>query len=352
MSQTFTFKITDKIQETAKAVTLVLVPQQHNFNYQAGQFLTFIFQFDQEEVRRSYSICTAPNVDDFLAITVKKIANGLVSKHLTETVKIGDILEALPPAGQFILPKLSNTTDIFLIGGGSGITPLFGLLKYALVYSNARIVLVNSNRNQQQIIFKNQLNEWIKRYPKRFKTIHFISQPKQEFDNHSPNETFNWGYLSNFRIEQIIEQERTALPENTHFFLCGPEGVMLKSRMVIGAMGFPKENIHREIFTIKKSFRPAANQLINSIVTLKSSSKEETFKVEAGETILEAALKVGIYIPYNCKSGICTICSCECTLGSAEMYTQEGLFTSDNLKGTVFTCVGYPKTEKLELIIG
>lgn len=351
MSQTFTFKITDKIQETPKAVTLVLAPQESNFNYQAGQFLTFIFQFD-EEVRRSYSICTAPNVDDFLAITVKKIANGLVSKYLTETVKIGDTLTALPPAGQFILPSISNPTDIFLIGGGSGITPLFGLLKYALEYSNARVILVNSNRNQQQIIFRNQLTQWAKRYPQRLKIIHFISQPKDEFNNDLPNETFNWGYLSNFRIESIVGKEQTAPLENTHFFLCGPEGVMLKSRMAIGAMAFPKANIHREIFTIKKSFRPEAHQMIDSEVTLKSSSEEDTFQVKAGETILEAALKAGVYIPYNCRSGICTICACECTSGNAEMYTQEGLFTSDDLKGTVFTCVGYPKAERLELTIG
>ncbi len=350
MKNTIQLRIKDKIRETAQVATLVLEAVGEDLKYEAGQFLTFIFNIHDTEIRRSYSISTAPNVDKDIAITVKKVANGIISKLLVDTLNVGDMLHALPPAGQFTLQNTAAPSDIFLIGGGSGITPLFGLLKSILSQtSDSRVILINSNRNQHQIIFKQQLSEWAKRFPDRLKIIHFISRPIADLPTTSSNERFQQGYLSNFKIEQIIQKELKSEEENAQFYLCGPEGIMLKSRMTISAMGFPKANIHREIFIIKGSFRPDATRFQDSEVTLVWENNRQTFSVKAGETILEAAQKANIYIPYNCQSGICTICSCQRISGKAIMYTQEGVFDSDMIKGVVFTCVGYPLTGHLEL---
>ena len=124
--QTVQVKVVQKIKETQSSVTLVLEPEHSEIQYQAGQFLTFIFDdLGPKEIRRSYSFSSTPDVDSHWAITVKKQVNGLVSKYLTDIVQVGDSLTTLLPAGQFTLPSVTANRDVFLIGGGSGITPFF-----------------------------------------------------------------------------------------------------------------------------------------------------------------------------------------------------------------------------------
>lgn len=131
MNNRIKLRVTDKIYETDSAVTLKFEPIGKKLEYKAGQFLTFLFNdLEIEPFRRSYSFCSAPEADDFIAVTVKRLPNGVASRYLTQHVRVGDELEALLPAGQFTLPPSpGGPRDIFLMGGGSGITPLFSILK-------------------------------------------------------------------------------------------------------------------------------------------------------------------------------------------------------------------------------
>src|SRR6185437_16045513 len=134
MSTYYYLKVKELIKETEEAVTLVFEkPEKGKLNYKPGQFLTLILTIENEKIRRSYSLCTAPGVDDCPAVTVKRVINGKVSNYLCNTIKVGDVIEVMQPAGHFVVDtrKLNNRT-VVLIGAGSGITPLMGIAKAVL----------------------------------------------------------------------------------------------------------------------------------------------------------------------------------------------------------------------------
>lgn len=340
-------KVIQKIEETKKTITLVL-QTPHYVSYQAGQFITLIFNnLSKNEIRRSYSLSSTNGIDQHLAITVKKVANGLVSRYLTERIQVGDTLIALAPAGQFTLPSIPSpiARTIFLFGGGSGITPLFSILKYVLKFEpQSQIILVNANRNEKSIIFKKSLEQLAENYPTQLKIFHFLSQPKTTFKN-TINIKYQWGYISNFYIEQVINQHLQFDRADAQFFLCGPRGLMIKAAQTIGFMGFGTEQVHQEIFTIKTIKRPNPDELKDSIVTLHHDNQTFKIPVKAGQTILEAIEQKGLHFPFSCRSGICTTCSGQCESGLVKMFTQEGLLDTTMTKGLVLTCVGYPYSE-------
>jgi ring-1,2-phenylacetyl-CoA epoxidase subunit PaaE len=142
--------------------------------YKAGQFLTFLIPVHGREVRRSYSMSSAPDVDSFPAITVKRVPNGEISRFWIDSVHTGDIFQILPPSGRFVLEKSSGVPrDIVLIGAGSGITPLFSLLKQTLVNEPGSVVtLLYANRNNASTLFLHDIQLWQRRFPGKLNVIH------------------------------------------------------------------------------------------------------------------------------------------------------------------------------------
>jgi ring-1,2-phenylacetyl-CoA epoxidase subunit PaaE len=348
-------KVREKIRETEQAATLVLEVMEGDFHYQAGQFLTFIFDgLAPEEVRRSYSMSSAPGVDPFPAVTVQRQANGSASRYLVEAVHPGDVLKSLPPAGQFTLPAGEGAPrDIFLIGGGSGITPLFSLIKYALHSEpRSRIVLIDANHDEQSIIFREALLNLAREHPRRFQSIHLLSEPKTPLKelkaSFQPSELIR-GRLSNTLLEKLVGRCLSCEPSRAQFFLCGPKGLMLKAENTLGFMGFTPEQVHREIFTVLEPFRPPAENFPDSRIKLDYRGRTYFFDLKKGQTILEAALNAGIELPYSCRSGVCTTCAMRCLKGKVEMYAQTGRQDTDATRGLTLTCVGYPATDEVEL---
>lgn len=354
--QTIPVKVLKKIKETSRSVTLILEASSTEVSYQAGQFLSFIFNhLGPREIRRSYSFSSAPSVDKHWAITVKKQVNGLVSKYLTDIIQVGDTLTALLPAGQFTLPAATAARDIFLIGGGSGITPLFSILKQALhTEANNKVTLINANSRPTQVIFQKALHELSQQFPQRFQTVHLLSQLPEIghfYDTKLPNVSVLNQRLGNILVEDLVKQYLQYSPEQAQFFLCGPRNLMLKSRMVLGFMGFSKEQVHQEIFVIKNPLRPDTATLPDSQVRITYRQEQYEFPLVAGQSILAAAGQANIDLPYSCLSGICTTCAGNCVSGKVDMYTQEGLMNTQTTKGLVMTCVGYPKTAVVEIEI-
>lgn len=349
-------KILDKIKETNRSVTLILEVLDGEQIYEAGQFLTFIFNnLGPKEIRRSYSFSSAPEVDKHWAITVKKQVNGLASKYLTETVQLGEVLTALAPAGQFTMPLNQEARDIFLIGGGSGITPLFSILKNVLYHEpQSKVTLINANSRLSSVIFQKQLQQLSAQFPQQFQTIHLLSHLSDQahfYDQKLPNVEVLNQRLGNILVEDLIIKHLKHPRQNAQFFLCGPKNLMLKSRMVLGFMGFTKEQVHQEIFVIREPMRPDAAQLPNSEITITYRQKKHKFPLVAGQTILGAAEQAGVELPYSCLSGTCTTCAGHCASGQVDMYTQEGLLNTQTTKGLVMTCVGYPSTEKVKIML-
>jgi ring-1,2-phenylacetyl-CoA epoxidase subunit PaaE len=148
-------------------------------SYLSGQFLTFIFNLDGREARRSYSIFTTPGVDREPAVLVKRVVNGEVSRYLIDHLAPGDRLEAIPPSGRFVLPSDYDPAEpLIFIAAGSGISPIFSLIKEALlVKSAASVSLIYQNRSEAQTIFADELNQLQKSLNGRFRITHLLSNP-------------------------------------------------------------------------------------------------------------------------------------------------------------------------------
>jgi len=358
MENRIQFRIREKIRETATATTLVLDPIDSKIFYQSGQFITLIFNnLTAKPFRRSYSFSSTPGVDEFPAITIKKIPNGSATRYLVDQTEVGDVLEAILPAGQFVLPASDGTPrDIFLIGGGSGITPLFSILKHVLHFEpQSRVILIDANSNEEAIIFRKQLHVLLQQFVERLKVIHFLSDTKEIVYNLRQAEfpaEIRLERLSNAIVQNLVESHLKFDSKNAQFFLCGPKNLMLKASMMLYYMQFDDSQIHQETFTIVEPFRPASERYRDSLVQINYLNKNLLVPVKGGQTILEAAEMLGVELPYSCRSGICTTCAGRCKSGQVEMFTQNGWITTEASNGVVFTCVGYPLTERVELEIG
>lgn len=351
-------RIREKVKETERVATLVLEPLSNEFSYQSGQFLTFIFKEPSgREFRRSYSFSSTPGVDAFPAITVKKMPNGSASRYLVDQAQVGDMLEAIPPAGQFLLSKSSGKSrDIFLIGGGSGVTPLFSILKQILHFEpESRVTLILANSNERVLIFRKQIHQLAKQFSAQLRVIHFLSDTKFLLSElralESPVE-IRIQRMSNALVAQLVEQHIHFDRRDAQFFLCGPKTLMLKASQMLRYMQFDENQIHQEIFGIIEPYRPPRDVYKDSQVSIQFFGKSFLVPVKAGDTILEAAEKMGLELPYSCRSGICTTCTGRCTSGKVEMFTNAGQLNTDMSNGVVFTCVGYPLTDKVEIEIG
>ena len=341
------------VQQTRDSVQVFFVVENGQLlAYEAGQFLTLIFpDLGLSEIRRSYSLSSSPAAEEPLSICVKRTVNGSVSSFLTRKLRVGDRLQSLLPAGQFVLPpEDAGEEELVFIGGGSGLTPLFSLIKEALLRQpRRRIRLILANRNEDHILFREELQSWQRRFPDRFRIIHWLSMPHGRLDlgrSEGLDTTIRPGRLSNLALEMMLQRELGEALPDAHVFLCGPPGLMLKAEMTLRFMGFSGDRLHKEDFVIHEPFRPAPEGLPNSLITVKGVGQ---FKLSAGQSILEAALAAGVELPYSCRSGTCTTCSAQLQSGRVEMYTSNSRVDSEATQGHVFTCVAYPLTEEVTL---
>lgn len=314
-------------------------------DYQAGQFLTFLIDMHGHEVRRSYSMSSAPDVDAYPSITVKRIPNGEISRFWIDFVHEGDIFTALPPAGRFTLEKSSGEPrDIVLIGAGSGITPLFSILKHVLSSEpDDKVTLIYANRNESSTLFMEQIAIWEKRFPERLRVIHIHSQPSDRWNGIR-------GRINNTRLEQMISKSLFYAPENARFFICGPFELMRSAEITLHYMGFGKDQIRRENFVIRNP-PPMTRVELPHYISLIFKNKNYNLYVPEDKTILQAALEAGIHLPYSCKGGSCATCAGICTTGSVYMTINDVLTDGDLAQGWILTCTAYPEDDQVTIEI-
>lgn len=314
-------------------------------DYQAGQFLTFLIDMHGHEVRRSYSMSSAPDVDAYPSITVKRIPNGEISRFWIDFVHEGDIFTALPPAGRFTLEKSSGESrDIVLIGAGSGITPLFSILKHVLSSEpDDKVTLIYANRNESSTLFMEQIAIWEKLFPERLRVIHIHSQPSDHWNGIR-------GRINNTRLEQMISKSLSYAPENARFFICGPFELMRSAEITLHYMGFGKDQIRRENFVIR-NLPPITRVELPHYISLIFKNKNYNLYVPEDKTILQAALDAGIHLPYSCKGGSCATCAGICTTGSVYMTINDVLTDGDLAQGWILTCTAYPEDDQVTIEI-
>ncbi len=332
--------ISNIISETSDTLTFVLaLTNGATLPYQAGQFLTFLLDVNGHEVRRSYSMSSAPGLDEFPAITIKRVANGEISRYWHDHVQVGTLLKALPPAGRFTLELTDGQPrDIVLIGAGSGITPLFSILKNVLVHEPAsRVTLLYASRREGSIIFRNQLEEWQQQYPDRLEIRHVLSQPTDDW-------TGTRGRINNFRLERMVGEFLHFSPGQAQFFLCGPFELMRTAEITLRFMGFEGDQIRKENFVIDPAPPPPTHSEPHTIQLLFRSGAY-TLDVPAYTTILQAGLDRGIPIPYSCRGGRCATCAAICRSGTVRMSINDVLTERDLAQGWILTCTAYVERE-------
>jgi ring-1,2-phenylacetyl-CoA epoxidase subunit PaaE len=307
--------------ETADMKTIFLERRSGEpFLYDAGQFLTLLFTFRGHDLRRSYSFSTTPGVDPVPAITVKRVANGEISRHLLDHLRVGDTLTTLPPAGRFKLDP-ERFQQVF-IAAGSGIVPVFSLLKQALRIG-IRPLLLTQQHDEGSSPFRTALLRM----------------------------GLNWTEMLTIRDgrltkDKLVDWVRAAgVSPATLVYLCAPFEFMRMIQITLRTMGFPDEAIRREHFTV--GHIPPAPPVFDATpkrVTIRAAV-DRAFVVTWPDSILTSAIRQGIPLPYSCRAGRCSSCVARCLRGRVQMTNNEVLTDKDIAQGLVLTCVGYAETD-------
>jgi ring-1,2-phenylacetyl-CoA epoxidase subunit PaaE len=304
--------------------------------YKAGQFITLVFTHHGKEERRSFSISSCPDANDPLAFTVKRLDNGAYSRYLIERVKVGDRLQTTGVAGLFTLPDDHDTYEqVFFFAAGIGITPVISLVKSVLhTQPHKQVVLVYSNRSQDEVVFYNELRVLAVKFADRFQLELLYST------------AFNLerARLNKALVPVLLDEYTRTSKDKLLFYICGPYNYMRMVTYALEEEGAHEEQIRKEHFNTnnRDTLRAAPPDKLPHNVTIVVGGTEHTFTVVYPETILQAAKKHGLSLPYSCEVGRCGSCAALCTKGEVWLSYNEVLMESDLKKGVVLTCVGYP----------
>jgi len=342
--------VSDVHKETKDAVRVEFDWPEGGMEYAPGQFLTLILPINGKKVRRAYSLSTSPFLDEKPAVVVKRVVDGLVSNYVNDNINAGDVIEIMPPMGHFTPEiKEDNQRHLVLISGGSGITPVMGILKSVLKMEPLSLVtLIYANRDIDSIIYKEKLEEIKGQYENRLNIIQSLDNAHEGWQGES-------GMLNLDKMKSLITGLKDWDEESTLYYVCGPQGLM---DLAFEAFEALKLDTHR---TFKESFVAAASTEEDttassdsgegSDIHIKYDGQEYDFKVPKGKNILETALSQDIDLPYSCQSGLCTACMGKCLEGEVDLSDAEALSEEERADGYVLTCVGKPLTDKVTIEI-
>lgn len=339
-------------KETADCISIVFeIPEAlaDTFRFKQGQSLTVRKQLKGEEIRRNYSICSAP-FDNKLRVAVKKVDGGLFSTWANEELKPGDYMDVMPPVGKFYTElDPAQKKNYVAFAAGSGITPLLSILKTTLICEpKSSCTLVFGNKSKNSIIFKEELEALKDRFIDRFRIYHILSREKSDA-------LINTGRIDEEKLQLLFEKViRVATTDE--FFVCGPEEMIFCVRDFLIKKNVAPDQIHFELFTIPGQKKSTVDQQAAVVVDEGPSASVSvrldgiSFDFELGyhgDSILDAALKKGADLPYACKGGVCTTCKARLTEGKVVMDVNWSLEPDEIEKGYILTCQSHPVTEKI-----
>ncbi|GGH14516.1 ferredoxin--NADP reductase [Pedobacter zeae] len=341
----YTLRIAEIRRETEDTITLCFKqPGLKKIKYQAGQYLTLIFRINGRRYVRPYSFSSCPDVDALLEITVKRVANGIVSNHINDMVRVGDTIEVMPPMGDFIYNSEQPFDDVFFWGVGSGITPLISIIKYILSkVDGVRVHLNYGNKNYESTIFKDQINHLKTQYADRLIVRHFHT--RLFVDEANPH--LIQGRIDQAKAMQILNGCLDS--KKCAHYICGPAGLKESVKSAIFNKFGSLENVYSEDFELVKDPKDLIDVHTQN-VRLNFDGKSYRLEVAKGKSILEAALNADIELPYSCQTGNCSTCKGKLLDGKAKMI---GLSKErDDLALDEFLlCCAHPLTENVHIEI-
>ncbi|MCT7660622.1 ferredoxin--NADP reductase [Mycobacterium deserti] len=320
------------VRETSDAVSLVLDVPAHcsaQYRYRAGQFLTLRVTVDGQDLRRCYSMSSAP-VEDDLQITVKRDPGGVVSNWLNDTVSEGVEIHAAPPEGRFCLRDTDD--EVVAFAGGSGITPIMSLLRTALANSSRRVRLFYANRSRDSVIFAAALERLAKENADRLTVAHHIDDDS--------------GVVTPSAVGSFISGAGAA-----DYYICGPGPFMDTVEAAVLESGVPRERVHLERFSIEPvpaDVADASGQTEEIVIEL--DRKTVTAGYRAGNTLLQTARIAGLRAPSSCETGSCGTCMARIVSGGARMLNNDALDDDEVAEGWVLTCQSLPTTRTVHVV--
>lgn len=341
----YPLQVKDIRQETSDCVSVAFViPPQYKdvFAFQQGQYLTLRTHIEGEEVRRSYSICTAPQDND-LRVAIKQVENGKFSTYANCLLKKGDTLEAMPPMGNFYTPlSISNVKSYVFFAAGSGITPVISNIKAILrTEPQSYCTLLYGNQRVSTIIFKEDIEALKNQHLGRFQVFNILSRESTESN-------LMHGRLDKAKIADFMQKIPSILRGDA-FFACGPVEMIEAMRNVLNQLGIEENKIHFELFNAPKvkAKQKIINAAVESHAFIKLDGLTIEVPIEKGQNILDAAQLVGADVPYACKGGVCCTCRAKLVEGEIEMQANYSLTKEEVAQGFILTCQAVPKTRKV-----
>jgi ring-1,2-phenylacetyl-CoA epoxidase subunit PaaE len=337
-------------QETRDAVVVTFdVPEAlaEQFHYTQGQHLTLRTRINGEEIRRSYSICSAVQ-DERLRIAIKRVPGGVFSNWANTLLKPGRTMEIMPPSGHFSVPLSADNRKHYLaVAAGSGITPVLSIVKTTLIAEPlSHVTLVYGNRSSSSVIFREELADLKDAYRERLSLVFILSREQQDVD------LFN-GRIDRAKCDELLEKWIDAKDIDTAF-ICGPYGMMEEVSASLQAHGVPAAQIKTELFatSLPKVHRPAPVHHVlghdECQVTVIQDGRTRQFTMQKNrQSVLDAGLAQGVELPYSCKGGVCSTCRCKVVDGEVDMDANFALEDYEIARGFRLSCQSYPVTDHL-----
>ena len=352
MSKFHQLRVVSLEPETRDAVIVTFdVPDEHRdaFRFTQGQHLTLRAHFDGEEIRRSYSICAAPD-EGLLRVAIKRVEDGVFSTWANRELQPGHSVECMEPSGHFHVPLEPESARHHLaFAVGSGITPVLSIIKTTLkAEPHSSFTLFYGNRASSSVIFKEELEDLKDRYLARFNLVFILSREPQDI------ELFN-GRIDRRKCEQLLEQWIDP-SEVDIAYICGPQAMMEQVSGALQAHGVDRQRIKMELFAsgMPSSPRKPSGVPLNGtkdckLTLIQDGRTREIFIPKNRETVLDAVLEQGIELPYSCKGGVCSTCRCKKIKGEVDMNAAFALEDYEIARGFILTCQSYPVTDEITL---
>ena len=337
-------------KETPECVSVSFdIPQNlaEEFLFKEGQNITIKANIDGAELRRSYSLCTAPHEKE-IKVAIKSVDGGSFSAF-AQNLKKGDVLEVMPPVGKFNAKLAGQKGNYLAIAAGSGITPVISIIKHSLqTQPESSFTLIYGNRSRGAIIFFEELEALKNKYMQRFSFINILSREKTDA-------TINYGRINQDKLQEL--QQFINFKSFDSVYICGQEEMIFASSEFLEKAGLDKSKIHFELFTTPGQIQVKKQTTIieedkdsgpKSNITVKLDGRSFNFDLgHSAQNILDAALQQGADLPYACKGGVCCTCRAKLVSGEVRMDVNYALEPEEVEQGFILTCQSHPRSEKV-----